>query len=95
VSVSFDRLYWMRIGFGVLGGVAAYFSFKLQGGVVGEENGFFIAILVYLASFYVARYLLFKKVPADKLGKLYTVGIGGFVMLYIFTWILLFTLSQI
>jgi len=95
MSVSFDKLYWTRIGMGVLGGYVADQLFSLQGGATGEWNGLTIAIAVYLASFYVGKYVLLRGLPQDKQSKLYTTGIGGYVMLFIFTWILLFTLSQI
>lgn len=55
-------------------------------------NAVSVAILVYLASYYVARYRWFKSLPSGQMGKVYTTGLFGFVMLFIFVWILLFTL---
>ncbi len=87
---AFDKLYWTRISFGVLGGFAAENIFRLD-----YIDGFLLAILLYLVTYYIARFALFRKVPTDKLSKIYTTGIGGFTMLFIFTWLLLFTLSQV
>lgn len=84
---SLDKLYWVRISLGVLAGLVADFVFHADYG-----NAISVAILIYLASYYVARYLWFKKVARSEVSKIYTTGLFGFVMLFIFVWILLFTL---
>jgi len=84
----FDKLYWTRIGLGVVGGLAAYRVFGLD-----YVNGLLVGVIFYLASYYLARYLWFKDLKREDLGKIYSTGIGGYVMVFLFTWILLFTLA--
>lgn len=77
----------MRIGMAVLGGVAAYGIFGLD-----YFDGLLVGIIFYLASYYVARYLWFRKLDQQYIGKIYSTGIGGYILVFLFTWILLFTL---
>ncbi len=84
---ALDKLYWVRISLGVVAGIVSDFVFRAD-----YANAISVAILIYLASYYVARYLWFKKVAPSEASKIYTTGLFGFVMLFIFSWILLFTL---
>ncbi len=77
----------MRVALGVLGGVAAEVVFRLD-----YSNGLLMGIIFYLGSYYLARYLWFKKLDKEYVSKMYSTGIGGYVMLFLFSWILLFTL---
>ncbi len=86
--MPFDKLYWLRIGLGALAGLAADLVFG-----VDYANGILIGVILYLASYYVARYFWFKKLERAYLGKIYSTGIGGYATIFLFTWILLFTLS--
>jgi hypothetical protein len=72
---------------GVLGGLTAFRVF-------GPDyiNGLLVGIIFYLVSYYIARYLWFKGLARDNLGKIYSTGIGSYVMTFLFTWILLTTL---
>lgn len=84
----FDKLFWLRAGLGAVTGVLAQFIF---GG--DYYNGVVLGLLVYLLSYYFARFVWGKKVTKQEMAKLYTSGIGTFVMLYLFFWLLLFTLG--
>jgi len=77
----------MRIGLGALGGLTAY-------GVFGSDyiNGLLVAVIFFLASYYLARYLWFRQLDKAEVGKIYSTGIGGYIMVFLFTWILAFTL---
>ena len=93
-SAPFDKLYWFRIGLGVLAGLLANQIFSPSGApsaVIDYFDGILFAMIIYFASFYVARYGWYRKIDKTDLTKLYTTGIGGFVMVFLFTWILLFT----
>jgi len=74
---------------GVLGGVTAYRIFGLD-----YLNGLLVGIIFYLASYYLARYLWFGKLEREYVGRIYSTGIGGYVLVFLFTWILLFTLAS-
>ena len=72
---------------GVLGGLAAFRVFGSD-----YASGLLVGVIFYLASYYVARYLWFKEQARESLGKIYSTGIGGYVLTFLFTWILLATL---
>lgn len=73
---------------GVLGGLAADKVF-----VPGDYvDGILVGVIFYLLSYYIARYAWFKQLPRENLTKIYSTGIGSFVLAFLFTWILLFTL---
>lgn len=87
----FDKLYWLRVGFGALAGFLANWLFSPT---LDYIDGILVGLIVYLLSYYVARYGWYRSLERKDMGKLYTTGVGIFVMIFLFTWILLFTLSQ-
>ena len=88
---AFNKLYWTRISLGVFAAFAAEGVFRILGG--DYTDGLLVGVLVYLASYYLARYTWFRNVEPAKVSKVYSTGIGGYVMLFLFVWILLFTLG--
>ena len=56
-------------------------------------TGISIGILFYLVSYYAARFTWYKGMGRPGQGKVYTTGIGGFLMTFLFSWILFFTLQ--
>ncbi len=87
---AFDKLYWLRIGFAALAGYAAQ---KLVG--TDYYSGVSIGIAIYLGSYYLARFTWYRGVGREGQGKVYTTGIGGFVLVFLFTWMLFFTLQTV
>jgi hypothetical protein len=85
---SFDKLYWSRLGLAALAGFLAEV-------IVGTDyaSGISIGILFYLISYYAARFTWYKGLERKGQGKIYTTGLGGFLMVFLFTWILFFTLQ--
>ena len=90
MTVGFDKVYWLRVGMGVLGGAIAE-----QIPYMYYSDGIAVGILVYLVSFYIARYGMFRKIDKQQVGKLYTTGLGVYIGLFVLSWILLFTLSAV
>ncbi|HUI86869.1 MAG TPA: hypothetical protein VLY21_06915 [Nitrososphaerales archaeon] len=90
MSAAFDKLYWMRLACGVLFGFAAESIFRLD-----VTDGALIGILGYLISYYIARFVWYRKLEQQFAMKLYTTAIGGYTMVFIFTWLLLFTISLV
>jgi len=80
----------MRLGFAALGGFGAAI-------LVGEDftSGISIGIAMYLVSFYVARFTWYRNSTREVQGKIYTTGIGGFILLFLFTWLLFFTIQTV
>jgi hypothetical protein len=82
----------MRVGFGAAAGiVAGLLNFlTLQPPTVNPNAyyGIYIGIIVYIGSFYFAKYSWVKGInPKDK-NKLITQGIGSYVIMFIFSWIM-------
>lgn len=88
----FDKLYWLRIVCGIGAGALSEYIWKLPG--FDWTIGITFGLLVYLLTYYGARYLWYRKLEPSKLTKLYTTGIGSYVMVFLFTWILLATLLE-
>src|SRR5271157_6073320 len=86
----FDKLYWLRLGCGFFAGVLADYLLRFPG--VDWSIGITIGLLIYLLTYYAARYAWYRKLEVSKLGKIYTTGIGSYAMVFLFTWILLSTL---
>ncbi len=86
-----DKLYWFRIALAVIGGIAATFMFD---SIEGEERrwasiGFMI--IIFIASIVMAKSMNLKLPKSDR-KKIVTQALGSYVFLYLFTWILSFTL---
>ena len=83
-----DKIFWLRVGFGAVAGALAELLF-------GEDyqSGVLMAILVYLASYYLVRFIWGAQFKKEEMTKLYTAGIGSFALLFVFLYIFLFTLG--
>lgn len=86
----FEIIFWVRAALGVFSGLLA--------GLLGFVNpnplaslGLFIAIAVYGLSLGVFLNLM-KSLPKTEVSKIYTTGLGTFIMIFLFTWILYNTL---
>ena len=76
-----------------LGVVAGLLAAEIPGTDV--YNGVALGILVYLISYYFARYRWYKGLGQQFQGKLYTMGLAVYIGLFIFTWILFFTQASV
>ncbi len=90
-SAAFDKLYWTRIGLAAVAGVGT--QLLNQSYDFGWSFGISIGIGVYLISYYLAFYGWYRGMPREQQGKIYTTGVGGFVMVFLFAWMLCFTLQ--
>lgn len=86
-----DRLFWIRVGLAAIAGVVATFLFE---SVEGEERrwasiGFMIA--VFIGSTVIGKAMRIGLPPSDR-KKIVTTGLGTYVFLYLFMWILSYTL---
>jgi len=89
-----DKLFWIRVGLAMMGGIAATFLFD---SIEGEERrwtsiGFMI--LIFITSIVIAKSMNLAPPRSDR-KKLITTGIGSFVFLYLFMWILSYTLVNV
>lgn len=82
-----DLVFWLRAALGVIAGWLS----GLLGFVSANPDaarGAVLAVVVYTISYYVSRYLIKVNLPRKQMHKLITTGLGSFIMLFLFTWIL-------
>ncbi len=86
---AFDKLYWLRAGFAALAGA-------ISASVVNTDytSGISLGLLMYLISFYLAKFTWYRSLGKDQQMKIYTTGIGTFVLVFLFTWIIIFTVQH-
>ncbi len=89
-----STLFWLRIALGIIAGAA---TTLLLEDIEGEERrwtsiGFMI--IVFLASIIVAKGMKMQ-LPSSDRKKIVTQGIGSYVFLYLFTWIVTYTLTHL
>ena len=92
-------LAWMRMGFGALSGLVSgalglVSPLTLSSTVQFNDNawyGVYIAIFVYIITYYIAKYTILKGIAQKDRNALFTKGIGSYVMVFLFTWIIINT----
>lgn len=85
-----DMLFWIRVGLAVLGGILATFLFE---SIEGEERrlaSIVLLIVIFIVSLGIAKVMRIQLPPSDK-KKLFTTGIGSYIFIYLFMWILTYT----
>ncbi len=93
-TIKLDRLFWFRIALAVIAGAAATFIFD---SIEGEERrwasiGFMI--IIFMGSIVVAKSMNLKLTKSDR-KKIVTQALGSYVFLYLFSWILSYTLVNV
>lgn len=86
-----SKLFWMRVVLAVIAGTAATFIFE---GVEGEERrwaSIAFMIMVFFGTIIVAKGMKMQ-LPSSDRKKVVTQAIGSYVFLYLFTWIVTYTL---
>ena len=86
-----NKLFWMRVALAVIAGTAATFIFE---DIEGEERrwasiGFMI--IVFIVTIIIAKGMKMQ-LPSSDRKKIVTQAIGSYVFLYLFTWIVSYTL---
>jgi len=88
-----DRLFWMRVVFSVIGGIVATFVFEDIEDVEEKRwTSIGFMIMLFIATAIIAKSWRIR-IPNKK--KYITTGIGSFVFLYLFTWIVSHTLANL
>jgi hypothetical protein len=83
-----DKIFWLRAGLGATAGVLSELLFGTD-----FESGVLLALVIYLASYYLVRRVWGSQFKPDELTKMYTAGVGSFALLFIFLYIFLFTVG--
>lgn len=89
-----DKIFWMRIGFGVLAGIIAGMLGYLSSNPMAFR-GVGVGFMIYFLSYIVARVSFGKNLPPTDYRKMVTTGLGGYVFMFLFIWILYNTFSLV
>lgn len=86
-----DRLFWLRVGFAVIAGTLATFLFE---DIQGEERrwaSIVFMIIIFIVTIFIAKSMKMQ-LPSSDRKKIVTQGIGSYIFLYLFVWILTYTI---
>ncbi len=89
-----DKLFWIRIAFAVIGGIAATFIFEP---IEGEERrwasiGFMI--ILFIVTIGIGKGMKMN-LPSSDRKKLVTQAIGSYIFIYLFMWIISYTIVNV
>lgn len=102
-----DKVYWFRVLMGIVGGALTAFLIGsaeiIEGGdgfvsVNSSEiafRGITILMFMYLISYYLAKFVIAPQMPKEQSRKWALAGIGSFIAIFWWTWILLTTLRAL
>ncbi|NND85969.1 MAG: hypothetical protein HKM23_01305 [Nitrosopumilus sp.] len=86
-----NKLFWLRVALAVLAGTAATFIFE---DIEGEDRrwaSIAFMIIIFAGTIVVAKGMKMQ-LPSSDRKKIVTQGIGSYVFLYLFTWIVTYTI---
>jgi hypothetical protein len=88
-------LFWMRIAFALIGGTIATFAFdSIEDSEEKRWTSIIFMIGLFIATCVIAKGMKINFSRADR-KKLVTTGIGSYIFLYLFAWILSYTLLNL
>ncbi len=86
-----DKLFYLRVGFAVIAGTLATFLFE---DIQGEERrwaSIVFMIIIFIVTIFIAKSMNMQ-LPSSDRKKIVTQGIGSYIFLYLFVWILTYTI---
>ncbi len=89
-----NKLFWMRVALAIIAGTAATFIFE---DIEGEERrwaSIAFMIILFFGSIMVAKGMKMQ-LPSSDRKKIVTQALGSYVFLYLFTWILTYTIVNV
>ena len=89
-----NKLFWMRVALAVIAGTAATFIFE---DIEGEDRrwaSIAFMIILFSATIIVAKSMKMQ-LPSSDRKKIVTQAIGSYVFLYLFSWIVSYTLTHL
>ena len=90
-----NMLFWLRIGLALIGGASATFLFE---GIEDTEehrwSSIIFMIVLFIITCFIAKGMKINFPKSDR-KKLVTTGIGSFIFLYLFAWIMTYTLLNL
>jgi len=90
-----NLLFWMRFAFAIIGGAIATFLFEeIDGNEERRWTSIIFMIVLFIITCFIAKGMKISFPKADR-KKLVTTGMGSFVFLYLFAWIMTYTLLNL
>ena len=90
-----NKLFWLRFGFAIIGGAIATFLFEeIDGNEERRWSSIIFMIVLFIITCFIAKGMKINFPKADR-KKLVTTGMGSFVFLYLFAWIMTYTLLNL
>ena len=86
-----NKLFWMRVALAIIAGTAATFIFEDIEGEDRRWSSIGFMIIVFFGTIIVAKGMKMQ-LPSSDRKKLVTQAIGSYIFLYLFTWIVTYTL---
>jgi len=86
-----DRLFWLRVGCAVIAGTLATFLFEEFEGEERRWASIVFMIIVFIVTVFIAKSMNMQ-LPSSDRKKIVTQGIGSYIFLYLFVWILTYTI---
>ena len=86
-----DRLFWLRVGFAVIAGTLATFLFE---DIQGEERrwaSIVFMIIMFIVTVFIAKSMKIQ-LPSSDRKKIVMQGLGSYIFIYLFVWILTYTI---
>ena len=88
-----DKLFYLRVGFAVIAGTLATFLFE---DIQGEERrwaSIVFMIIIFIVTIFIAKSMNMQ-LPSSDRKKIITQGIGSYIFLYLFVWIITHTIMH-
>ncbi|HET6517394.1 MAG TPA: hypothetical protein VFG25_04135 [Nitrosopumilaceae archaeon] len=89
-----DKLFWLRIGLAVIAGTAATFIFEPFEGEERRWASIGFMIIIFIISIGIAKGMHLKLPKSDR-KKIVTQALGSYIFLYLFMWIVSYTLVNV
>ena len=89
-----DKLFWLRIGLAVIAGIAATFIFEPYEGEDRRWASIGFMIIIFIISIGIAKGMHLKLPKSDR-KKIVTQALGSYIFLYLFMWIVSYTLVHV
>jgi len=88
-----NKLFWLRVSLAIIGGIAATIIFE---GIEGEERRWAsigLMISIFIGTIVIAKGMKMQ-LPSSDRKKIVTQAIGSYIFLYLFSWIVSYTLTH-
>jgi hypothetical protein len=86
-----DKLFWIRVSLAVIGGISATFLLEPLEGEERRWASIGMMIVIFIITVGIAKGMHIQ-LPSSDRKKIITTGIGSYIFIYLFMWILSYTI---